>query len=357
MAVLHERLAWIEAEKISNILLKYFVQKECTSIPCEWLYRVFNEKQKALLRNKILTPIAYILHTCCNYNDNIIDFRIHRYQVYMKACRELSLAFREAGIELAIIKTVRAFPADIADIDIVVKARDKSRAIEVLKKLGYKLRKESLKQDLWTKIDQGVIVDVELHTNVALAGFTYIENEFIFNNIVIKNDISVPNENIEIILEAAHAVIKDLEVRLSDILNLVFYLNKIKDKYKDPWPSLYLILSNAKLMGLTTPLVYISKLATFIQPSTATLNKIIAYSSWTKLPPVVQPRFTPVKPPVYIIAISLLEKTITKITNIGFYNTIKEVVTILKSKGTDTITSYLAGKSITKDIFEDKVTS
>ena len=346
MAVLKGTLSFGEAKFLANTLYNYYRFNKCPSSDCDLLKRFFIAKTNVLLRNKVLTSLGKVLNECCMIEDDLIEFRSARHDTYLNECKNLSMLLDMKGIKHAIIKTLRPFPADINDIDLIVKKEYKERTIKALKDNGYIPRKESIEQDLWTKVVNGIVVDVEIHTNIAISGFSYIESEFIFNNIRHENGIFVLDRNLEVILEAAHSVIKDLEIRLSDIINTVMYL----DRY-EPFIDPERVINLSRHIGLTIPLFYTINVASLFNYK---INFINDYNSY----PLLVFRRTlsmPLKPDIMVLFMALVEKTIAKTRILGIRKTLKQLYSITKSRGTDAIVTYFMNRSVTKKVFEDRV--
>ena len=349
LTLISEKLKIAEARIVALTVREFFLNHSCPSVSCGVLVGIYKRNRRGLLRNKVLTPLLRIIHSCCNYSDDVAEFRIGRHDVYMGACRELANYFDKVGIEYAVIKTVRDFPADIADIDMLVKPSHLPISRRALKDLGYRLRKISEGQELWSRVIDNVVVDVELHSMVSVAGFTYIESDVIFRNLTRKMGVLVPKDWLSVLIASAHAIIKDLEIRLSDMLELAFYLSKngsSRTTLRNP------IIDYASSLGLRRALEYMTMLTGSLIPMDP---RNMLDTNERKRYVTGLPKSLPVKPPITIILSTLIEKALNKALLNGPRKVLDELLSILKTKGADAITAYLTGQAVTKDVFEDMI--
>lgn len=278
--------------------------------------------------NKILVALAELCNTY-NCTNTLLQQRKYRYAIYQSEIKHIAKAFEDNGINYVIIKTILPFPKDIADIDILVdQEEDLKRARYVLSNLGYKRRKEGLEQDLWSTVRNNIIVDVELHTSVAAAEYEYIPKKLLINNAIKINGVRLPSLLDELVLTAAHSVLKDIYITLADILS--FYLSLKGNKINS-----HDVVKYAENIGLTTPIrLYLSLLEWLNQVSLRTnLNFIIQ----------VNPNSTPLRPHIHIVAYSYFENTLYKLKNNGILRTLRELTSLPQGKGIDTLIRYLAG--------------
>jgi len=94
------------------------------------------------------------------------------------------------GVDAVVIKTISSFPKDVSDIDLLIASKeDLEKASRIMRKVGYYLAKPGLEQDLWRRIVNGVVVDVEIHTSIAAADYEYYPKKLVFERAVLLDGV------------------------------------------------------------------------------------------------------------------------------------------------------------------------
>ncbi|MEM1660990.1 MAG: nucleotidyltransferase family protein [Candidatus Bathyarchaeia archaeon] len=288
--------------------------------------------------NKLLVALADLcrLPSC---NMGILNQRLHRYKIYHEEIKRISRAMISEGVNFVFIKTITVFPKDLADIDILVYGKDDLTIVEnILKNFGYSKRKKSQEQHLWSLRRNNVIVDVELHTTIAAAGYEYYPKDLIFRNPVELDDVKIPSPLNSILLNIAHCVVKDLYVTLADLLD--FYLTMSK----------YDIDSNqlirfAKDIGLSIPMyLFLYLIEVFNEESYEKINHLTQYSflrrifvstDWTRMP---------LRPSIITLILSYFEITAIKLKYKPLIKVLRELLSLPQGKGIDTLLYYIIGR-------------
>ncbi|MEM2049798.1 MAG: nucleotidyltransferase family protein [Thermoproteota archaeon] len=284
--------------------------------------------------NKLLVGLAELCSSL-SYRSDILDQRLRRYQVYCEEAKRISYAMDSGNIRFAFIKTITIFPKDIADLDILILDMDDLKNSErVLAEAGYEKRKKGLEQHLWSLSRDGVIVDVELHTSVAAAGYEYYPKHIIFKNIVDLNGIKTTSPLDSLILSVAHSVVKDLYITLADILDFTLTLNRYK-------VNLDLLTHYAKDLGLLIPLIlYLSLLETFDDDMRENLAN---YGSMRKFFTAMNYGKMPLRPRIYTLILSYLEMTLGKLQYEPPSTILSEILSLPRGKGVDGLLYYMTG--------------
>jgi len=312
--------------------IKRFYLGECPKN--EKVYRMMIlmiERDIDFLRyNKALVAVGELLNKCYSYTNDILNHRIHRYRMYYESAIDIFHHFNNENIRAICIKTFDIAPKDVADIDIILYGRkDLENAERVLSKLGYRKRKSGSEQHLWTTIRDGVIVDIELHSNVAAAGYIYYPKDILFKRAKKQDDIIVPSPIDSILLLVAHAILKDFYATLMDLLN--FELTLIKHSI-----DLKTLKYEAKSLGLEIPLkAFLHMLYPFsanyiyddhIISRILTFKKIQGY---------------PVRPYLHTVLLSYIYLTIEKLKKEPLRSVLAQITSLPSGKGIDYFVRFM----------------
>jgi len=205
--------------------------------------------------NKIITTIAFLALNSGWAMPKVFLFKLQRYNIYLEEARKLAEVLEREGIEYSIIKTFSSVPKDISDIDLLVNPEHFDAARKILLRLGFTPRKKGLEQDLYSKLVDGVVVDVEIHSSIAAAGYEYYDAHHVLRRSIVFNGIRVPEPADAILILAAHDVMKDLYIPLAHILEF-YLLSSHVDCSK--------LLAQTSLHGLSAPLSFFTLLTEFV---------------------------------------------------------------------------------------------
>lgn len=310
------------------------------------LVRMLETDLEFLRLNKLLVGLAEL---CCSlsYRSAILDQRIRRYRVYVEEAKRISRAMVSHDIKFVFFKSVTVFPKDIADLDVLVFGdKDLKNAEKILAEIGYRKRRKALEQHLWSLSKNGVIVDIELHTIVAAAGYEYYPKNIIFRNVAELDGIKTTSPLDSLMLTVAHNVVKDLYITLADILDFALTI----DKYNVDFNTL---IRHARNLGLTIPLLlYIFLLSEFDEKVHKRLG-VDNYSFWQKLFTAINCKNVPLRPGINTLIPSYLMMTLNKLRYKPLSRVFSEVLSLPHSKGLDNLIYYILGaKPLVKKLSE-----
>lgn len=301
-----------------------------------FLIKVLESDIEFLRLNKLLVGLAEL---CCSlsYRPSILDQRLQRYKIYLKEARRISRTMSSHNIRHVFFKTITIFPKDIADLDILVFSKtDLWDSEKVLAEIGYRKRKGALEQHLWSLSLNGVIIDVELHTSVAAAGYEYYPRSIIFRNAIELDGIKTTSPLDSVMLTVAHSVVKDLYITLADILDFALTIDKYNIKFDA-------LIQYAKNLGLLIPLLlYLSLLSEFDEEVYKRLcstnygfrQKIFTAINYEKIP--LRPGINTLIPSYFMITLSKLQRE-------SLFNVLSEIFSLSRSKGLDNFIYYIVG--------------
>ena len=329
----HDKYRWL-----FRALKDFYLQNKYNNNPVvlPLLVRMLESDIEFLKLNKLLVGIAEL---CCSlsYRSDILDQRLRRYRVYLEEARRLSRVMVSHGIKFVFFKTVTVFPKDIADLDVLVFNReDLESAEKALTEIGYRKRKKALEQHLWSLSRNGVIVDVELHTSVAAAGYEYYPKSILFRNVVELDGIKTTSPLDSLMLTVAHSVVKDLYITLADMLDFTLTINKYNINFN-------VLIRHAKSLGLHIPLLlYMFLLNEFDEEMHEKLS-LVNCSFWWKLFTIINYEKVPLRPGINTLIPSYLMMTLSKLRYKPPSIVLSEVLSLPRSKGLDNIVYYIVG--------------
>lgn len=291
---------------------------------------ILNRDMDFLRYNKVLVAMSEFLNKCYSYTNVILKQRIHRYKIYYEETNRIFHAFDEENVRAICFKTFTSIPKDVADVDILLyKYKDLEIAEKLLAKLGYKKRKKGLEQHLWTIVRDNVIVDIELHTNVAAASYTYYPKTVLFSRSKRQDSIVLPSPVDSILLLVAHAVIKDFYITLADLLD--FELTIIRHRI-----DLNKLKSEAASLGLALPLqVFLSMLYPFNATNMYNRFNISKIFSIRKISGF------PLRPNPYTVLLSYIYLTVKKLRNESLKSVLAQAISLPSGKGIDYFVKFM----------------
>lgn len=143
----------------------------------------------------------------------------------------------EIGLRYIVVKTFR-FPGYVPDdIDILVHPNSQHLIWDLISilidKHGYYLRSKGTTEMTLRKPMRGTYVDFDVHTNLGAGPYIYLDSQVVFeNSINIKlegESIPVVNREFEFIISAAHAIMKEFELTLADVLTFLYLYPYVKE--------------------------------------------------------------------------------------------------------------------------------
>lgn len=214
-------------EHHTTLLANKLIHTYFTSIPRESVIRIAK-------MNKVLYQLGHIFSEFQKSNEWLEISRRRNAQI------EELIKFNDVagkiGLRYVIIKTFR-FPGYVPD-DIDVLIHPKSRhltqrlIVALVNKHGYFLRSRGTTEITLRKIIDGTYVDFDIHLALGAGYYVYLDSKFVFENFchISLEDISVPvvNKKLDFIICAAHAIMKEFELTLADLLSFLHLLPSIE---------------------------------------------------------------------------------------------------------------------------------
>lgn len=282
--------------------------------------------------NKLAVAIGIIIQRCNLKNSDLLLQRVRRYATYINEAKCIYDNLADSNIDSVIIKTIYNFPKDIADIDILIASnRDLEKTSIVLRRIGYYPAKPGLEQHLWRRVVGDVVVDVEIHTKIAAAGYEYYPKKLIFDRAIYKNNIKVPSHIDSVLLMAAHLIMKDLYITLSDILELEVTLRKYINGEE-------ILLEEAKKLNLEIPLLtmmyYSSIINSRISRKLGVTQKLFTTTRFYEYH---------ARPSLVAIAFSYFQSVLGKIRREPLSKVLPEILSLPRGKGIDAFVYYIFG--------------
>jgi len=296
------------------------------------IIRLLRNNVELFRYNKLLVALAIMMQQCYSYTNDLLSQRIHRHTVYHKEIQRIFTAFKESDVNAVCFKTITYFPKDVADIDIILYSNEDLNVAEsVLKSLGYKNRKKGLQEDLWSSVKEGIVVDVELHTDVSAAKYEYYPKKLLFIRSIEYNNVRVPSPIDSILILVPHCVMKDLYITLADLLDITITMKK-----NDIPPEH--ILGEADRIGIKLPLLLVLHLIQILSGH-VTLSKSIIFK------PLVATRVqdAPLRPGLHTVALAYTLLTVNKLRREPLEKVIYEVSSLPRGKGIDGLVRYISG--------------
>lgn len=302
---------------------------------------ILNKDLEILRRNKILVSLGELLSKGYSYTNEILSQRVRRYEIYYQEACRIFQKFDEMGVKAVCIKSFTSIPKDIADIDILLyDNRDLKVAESLLIELGYRKRKKGVEQHLWTAIKNSVVVDVELHMNVAAASYVYYPKAILFSRSEKRDTIVFPSPIDSILLLVAHAVMKDFYITLADLLDFEVTLKKHKVDFKR-------LNSEAAFLGLTLPLQVFWRISSLFNSNMYEELNALKFFSITKL------NEFPLRPNMHTVLLSYLYLTARKLKHESLRSVLSQTIRLPSGKGIDYFIKFaFGGKPPVKELTE-----
>lgn len=217
-----------------------------------------NEVSRSLIeyasKNKVLYPLG-LLDERIKLTKDWIELEKRRKE-QIKAFLDIIEIAEKHDVPFIIVKTIKPFAYVPDDIDVLI-INDVSfkHFIHALLKRGYFMRKGTLEVTLWKSFNK-IPVYIDVHSKLSAGTYEYIDRYYIWGRRDYKkldDDLKVPvaNPTDELLITAAHAVMKELQVLLADVLHIT-----LSSKH-----DLSMAFEQAKNIGVFYSLTLLSSLA------------------------------------------------------------------------------------------------
>jgi phage-related holin len=328
---------------VAAALHDFFVEEKCPGKLFRELASYLLTRDLEFLRlNKLVVALGLLMQKCHSVVNDLTLQRIRRYLIYVNEARNIYENLAYGGVDVVVIKTISSFPKDVSDIDLLIASKeDLEKASRIMRKVGYYLAKPGLEQDLWRRIVNGVVVDVEIHTNIAAANYEYYPKKLVFERAVLLNGVKVPSPVDSVLITASHMVMKDLYITLSDVLELEVVLKKYIGNEE-------VLIEEAKKLGLKVPLLSMLYYSSVINPRVS--HRL---STWQKVVSSATLRRYYARPIPSTIALSYFHSILSRVRRESLGKVLGEVVSLPRGKGIDAFVYYTMGYKPTVKCFEE----
>jgi hypothetical protein len=212
-------------------------------------------------------PLTYLSRVRSDSRLYLLLYNYHqeRFHRIIEVIREVSEIFEQSDIEYAVIKTLRPYPEDTADIDILIFGSEEEyrksirilsrifRPVDVLNRKSeaglydYKPFEVSPYACFWYKDN----IKLDIHKELAVLNLIYVDKDNLRSYIrkaKLANDIEtkVLAPVAELLINVAHSVIKENSFSLADYLTALHHLAKLSD------PEVHVLMSLIAINKLKT---------------------------------------------------------------------------------------------------------
>ena len=179
-----------------------------------------------------------------------------RFHEHVKAIIELSEIAQELGLKVLVVKTLKPFNYIPDDIDILVIDDALHILVKALIERGYFIRKRGTPEVTLRRVVNGVYVDLDIHVAMGAGPYIYIDKHYLWRRRTYRElygvKIATPNDIDELIITAAHAVLKEFKVILADVFHVLAVDRVVINTAK----------AIARYIGLSKSLEFLVNLAT-----------------------------------------------------------------------------------------------
>jgi hypothetical protein len=328
---------------VATALYDFFVEEKCPSKLFRELASYLLSRDLEFLRlNKLVVALGLLMQKCYSEINDLTLQRIRRYLIYVNEARNIYENLADGGVDVVVIKTISSFPKDVSDIDLLIALKeDLEKTSRIMKKAGYYLAKPGLKQDLWRRVVNGVVVDVEIHTNITAADYEYYPKKLVFERAVLLDGVKTPSPVDSVLITASHMVMKDLYITLSDVLELEIVLKKYIGSED-------VLIEEARKLGLEVPLLSMLYYSSVINPRV--FHRV---STWQKVVSSVTLLRYYARPMLSTIALSYFHSILSRVRRESLGRVLGEVASLPRGKGIDAFVYYIMGSKPTVKRFEE----
>jgi len=178
-----------------------------------------------------IAKINKVLYQLGLYDERIRQYNewqeLHRRRLEQRrAIAEIATIAETKRIDLMIVKTLKPFDYVPDDVDVlVIDENSIGDLVQELMRRGYRIRKIGTPEITLRRIVNRTFVDVDVHDKLGAGFYEYIDKHYLWRRRetveVDEARIAKPNPVDELLITAAHAVLKELKVILADVLHVV----------------------------------------------------------------------------------------------------------------------------------------
>jgi hypothetical protein len=183
--------------------------------------------------NKI--PLTYLNTVNPKEGENLPQYNYHhtRFSRLLEIVNEMSELFSEEDLNYVVFKTLRPYPEDVSDIDVLNlgSRRDYERMVEALRKRGYIFMEEggycTTFQDYKTRFKTEAMIDI--YDEVSVGRLIYLDKRKLSNYVVEKDLPKGSKSNVfapeaELLVSISHSAIKENRYILAEYYATLHYL-------------------------------------------------------------------------------------------------------------------------------------
>jgi hypothetical protein len=203
--------------------------------------------------------------------------------------KRLSLLLNGSSIEHFFFKTFNPFGGVGVDVDLMIRRKDFQRFVKLIMTSNFTAIDSISKTYATGFLLEGEEKNptiVDLHTDLAILGVSYLSPEILFENVVEKNffaeskeaKLNVPNDETEALVAMAHAVIKEGSIRASDLLVVYKGLCFHENSFSKAVRAQNLVTANELFMFIMNRALGLTSNGTSSNPNGSSLSSKLAMS-------------------------------------------------------------------------------
>jgi len=183
--------------------------------------------------NKI--PLTYLNTVSPEERQNLAEYNYHytRLRRLLEMTNEVSELFNEGDVNYVVFKTLRPYPEDVSDIDVLNlgSRRDYEKMVEILRRAGYIFMERGAYcttfQDYKTRFKTELMIDV--YDEVSVGYLVYLDKRKLSRHV---SEIELPtgqivrvfSPEVELLATIAHSAIKENQYILAEYFATLHYL-------------------------------------------------------------------------------------------------------------------------------------
>lgn len=204
-----------------------------------------------------------------------------RDKVHAETMASISELAEKLGIRFLIVKTLK-FPGYTPDdIDVLI-IDDPKPLIEELLKRGYFIRKIGTPEITLRTYVNNLYVDLDVHRRMAAGTYEYIDKYYLWSRRIYRKvmdvEVPTPNKIDELLITAAHAVLKELQITLSDIVHYMYHIVHTSCFVRS-------VIRQAHTLGLGKPVSLLTHLSKSLLRSALLDKDVLELKFPVKVPP------------------------------------------------------------------------
>jgi len=185
---------------------------------------------------KVLSSLHTLFDLFSETHRSYLRKRIELTQLYLKQLKMIAEELNSNGIEYYVFKTIKPFPYDMTDIDLLF--TDKVSMLKastiIIGKLGYKAVSKGTYSLTLRRTINGYDIDVDLQPGIYVGTLGYIKviklKEVISELGYFKENIHILRPELELAVIAGHSTFKDFSISLANVMHADYILGTIDEE-------------------------------------------------------------------------------------------------------------------------------